>query len=296
MQDPKLRQGLGFALLAYGAWGVIPLYWRMVGSIPPPELLAYRVVFSLACIALFLAIQRSLPEVSAALKNRRTLLLLTVSSLLIGGNWGIFIASIEMNRLSEASLGYFLTPLLNVALAVLVLKERLRPLQTTAVALAAAGVLVLVVLGGGLPWVALCLATSFAIYGLVRRTVVVGATAGLMIETLVLTPIAAAYLWYLGRGSTAWTAGPATLALASLSGPLTALPLIWFSRAARALPFSVLGLTQYLSPTGQFLIAVLLFHEEMPAEKWVAFALIWLALGLFTVDLVAANARAERSR
>lgn len=287
LSDARLREGVGFAVLAYGAWGVIPLYWRLLGDMPPVEVLAYRVVFSLVSIAIFLAAQRAWPEVKAALRNPQNLRLLGLSSLLIGGNWGIFIASIQMNRLSEASLGYFLNPLLNVALGVFVLGERLRPLQGVAVALASIAVLLMIVLGGGLPWIALCLAASFAIYGLVRKKVVVGATVGLMVETLVLTPVALVYLGALGfSGSHAINGGAGALLLAALSGPVTALPLIWFARAARTLPFSTLGLTQYLAPTGQFLIAVFVFHEQMPSEKWVAFALIWLALALFSFDLV----------
>ncbi len=300
LSDSRLREGVGFAVLAYSAWGVIPLYWRLLGDMPPVEVLAYRVVFSLVSIAIFLAAQRSWPEVRAALKNPRNLRLLGLSSLLIGGNWGIFIASIQMNRLTEASLGYFLNPLLNVALGVFVLGERLRTMQGVAVALASIAVLMMIVLGGGLPWIALCLAASFAIYGLVRKKVVVGATVGLMVETLVLAPVALIYLGALGvSGSHAISGGLGSLLLAALSGPVTALPLIWFARAARTLPFSTLGLTQYLAPTGQFLIAVLVFHEQMPSEKWVAFGLIWVALALFSFDLVyaarAPNRRSDRS-
>jgi chloramphenicol-sensitive protein RarD len=283
--DPKLEEGIGFALLAYGAWGVIPLYWRLLQGVPPIEILAYRVLFSLVFIAIFLGTTRSLPDVVRALKDRRALKLLALSSVLIGSNWGLFIGSIQLNRLSEASLGYFLNPLLNVALGVFVLKEQLRPLQKIAVALATIAVVGLIVLGHGVPWIALCLAGSFAIYGLVRKNVAVGATVGLMVETLVLVPIAIIYLFVLGTHSAAIQGGTTTIALAALSGPMTALPLIWFARAARILPFSTLGLTQYLAPTGQFLIAVLVFDEAMPTPKWVAFALIWAALGLFSFDL-----------
>lgn len=294
LSDSRLREGVGFAVLAYSAWGVIPLYWRLLGDMPPVEVLAYRVVFSLVSIAIFLAVQRSWPEVKAALKNPRNLRLLGLSSLLIGANWGIFIASIQMNRLTEASLGYFLNPLLNVALGVFVLGERLRTMQAVAVGLASIAVLMMIVLGGGLPWIALCLAASFAIYGLVRKKVVVGATVGLMVETLVLAPVALIYLGALGiSGSHAISGGFGSLLLAALSGPVTALPLIWFARAARTLPFSTLGLTQYLAPTGQFLIAVFVFHEQMPPEKWVAFGLIWVALALFSFDLVYAASQKE---
>lgn len=285
--QPELRRGVAFAVLAYGAWGIIPLFWRLLDGVPPVELLAFRVVFSLAFISTFLVLTRSFGPVLSALRDPKTRLLLALSSVLIGINWGVFIASIQLHRLSDASLGYFLNPLCNVALGVIVLKERLRPLQTAAVALASVAVILLVVLGGGLPWIALVLAGTFAIYGLVRKTVVVGATVGLLVETLILSPFALVYLAWLGpAGSQAVSAGSSTFLLAAASGPVTALPLVWFSRGARALPLSTLGLTQYLAPTGQFLIAVFLFGESMPSLKWVAFGLIWLGLAMFSFDLV----------
>jgi chloramphenicol-sensitive protein RarD len=164
----------------------------------------------------------------------------------------------------------------------------LRPLQRVAVLLAGLALVLLVVLGGGVPWIAIVLAASFAFYGLVRKTVAVGATAGLMVETLALFPIALGYLLWLGRSeSHALSGGPILALLAAASGPITAIPLIWFSRAARALPLSTLGLTQYVAPTGQFLVAVLLFGEAMPRLKWAAFAVIWVALVLFSIDLAA---------
>jgi len=287
MDSGALRRGVAFALLAYGSWGIIPLYWRLLDAVPPTEILAYRVVCSLGFIAVFLAATRSLPEVLRAVREPRTLRLLVISSILIGINWGVFIAAIQLHRLSDASLGYFMNPLASVLLGVLVLKEKLRPLQRIAVALAALSVLLLLVLGGGVPWIALVLAASFALYGLVRKTVPVGATVGLMVETLALFPLALGYLVYLGRsGSHALSGGTTLVVLAALSGPITAIPLIWFSRAARALPLSTLGLTQYVAPTGQFLVAVLLFGEAMPRLKWGAFGVIWIALVLFSIDLV----------
>lgn len=288
------RQGLGSALLAYGAWGVIPIYWRQLSGVPPVEVLAFRVICSVVFVGAYLAITGAGEPLLAVLRDPRKLRLLGLSGLLIGANWGLFIAAIQWHRLADASLGYFLNPLLNVALGVLVLKESLRPLQRWAVALAALAMAVLVVVGGGLPFLALFLATSFAIYGLVRKTVPVQATVGLMVETTLLLPIAVAYLAWLGpSGSAVYAGGPGLMVWAALSGPITALPLVWFARAARTLPLSTLGLTQYLAPTGQFLLAVLVFDEVMPPVKWGAFSLIWIALGLFSWDLYRTQVKAQ---
>lgn len=288
------RSGVISALLAYGAWGIIPLYWRLLGEVPPVELLAFRVVCSVGFVAAYLALTGAWPQLKRTLTDPRQLRLLFLSGLLIGANWGIFIAAIQWHRLADASLGYFLNPLLNVALGVLVLKETLRPLQKWAVALASVAMAMMILFGGGLPLIALFLAGSFAIYGLVRKSVPVPATVGLMVETLLLLPIALGYLLWLGPESSAvYGAGPLRWFLAALSGPVTALPLAWFAVAARSLPLSTLGLTQYLAPTGQFLLAVLAFGETMPPFKWAAFALIWVALALFSYDLLRTQRRVQ---
>jgi len=292
----KDRSGLAFALGAYGAWGVIPLYWRLLSALSPVEILAHRVAWSLVFVGAAVLAMGDRDSLRAALRDRRTRALLGASSLLIGVNWVVFIASIQMHRLSEASLGYFINPLVNVALGVAVFRERLRPGQGASIASALVGVVILVAFNGSFPWIALALASTFAAYGLIRKLAPVPSAVGLLVETLVLSPLALTYLGHLASShSGAFALGPSTLALLSLSGPLTALPLVWFARAARALPLSTLGIVQYVAPTLQFLIAVFVLGEPMPAARWAAFGFIWLALVIFSVDLVRARS-AQRGR
>jgi chloramphenicol-sensitive protein RarD len=214
---------------------------------------------------------------------------------LIGVNWVAFISAIQLHRLSEASLGYFINPLVNVALGVVVFRERLRLAQRVSIAFALVGVTVLVSGSGTVPWIALILASTFAAYGLLRKLARVPASVGMLIETLTLAPFALAYLaWLAASHRGAFAMGPPALALLALSGPLTALPLVWFARAARALPLATLGIVQYVAPTLQFLVAVLVFREPMPGARWAAFGLIWAALAVFSVDFVRAH-RAGRN-
>lgn len=280
------RAGLAFALAAYGAWGVIPLYWRLLSALSPLEILAHRVVWSLVFLGALVAALGAGAALRRALGDRRTRLMLAASSLLIGVNWVIFLGAIQSRRLSEASLGYFINPLVNVAVGVAVFREPLRPAHRASIALALAGVAVLVAANGAFPWIALGLATTFAGYGLLRKLAAVPSAVGLLVETMALSPLALALVARQAHAHAgAFALGPGTLALLALAGPITALPLVWFARAARALPFATLGIVQFVSPTLQFLIAVLVFGEAMPAWRWAAFGLIWAALVLFGVDL-----------
>jgi chloramphenicol-sensitive protein RarD len=293
----KGRAGLAFALAAYGAWGVIPLYWRLLSSLSPVEILAHRVAWSLVFVGALVLAMGARGDLLTALRDRRVRALLCASSLLIGVNWVVFIASIQMHRLSEASLGYFINPLVNVALGVAVFRERLRPWQSASIASALVGVGVLVASNGAFPWIAFALASTFAAYGLLRKVAQVPATVGLLVETLVLSPLALSYLAHLASSHAgAFARGPSTLALLALSGPITAVPLVWFARAARALPLSTLGIVQYVAPTLQFLIAVFVLGEPMPAGRWAAFGFIWLALVVFGVDLVRAHPSSGSAR
>lgn len=290
---PTAPTGLLFALAAYGAWGVIPLYWRLLTAVSPVEILAHRVAWSLAFVTALVFALGARDDLLRALRDRRTRAMLAASSVLIGVNWVAFIASIQLNRLSEASLGYFINPLVNVALGVVVFRERLRLAQKVSIAFALAGVVILVASSSAFPWIALILASTFATYGLLRKLAAVPATVGLLVETLVLAPFAVAYLAHrAAHHQGAFALGAGTLALLAASGPVTALPLVWFARAARALPLATLGIVQYVAPTLQFLIAVFAFGEPMPAARWAAFGCIWAALGLFSVDFV----RASRGR
>jgi chloramphenicol-sensitive protein RarD len=293
---PVAPTGLLFAIAAYGAWGVVPLYWRLLSSVSPVEILAHRIAWSLVFVSALAFAMGARADLLRALRDRRTRAMLAASSVLIGVNWVVFIGSIQAHRLSEASLGYFINPLVNVALGVAVFREQLRAAQRVSIALALLGVGILVASNATFPWIALVLAASFASYGLLRKLAPVPATVGLLVETLLLAPLALGYLAHLAASRAgAFALGPGTLALLALSGPLTALPLVWFARAARAMPLATLGIVQYLAPTLQFLIAVFVFGEAMPATRWAAFGCIWLALGLFSVDSVRAHRSAAAS-
>ena len=227
-------------------------------------------------------------QVIAAFRRRRTLAVLGATTLLIGGNWLIYIFAVTHSRMLEASLGYYINPLVNVVLGVLLLRETLAPLVRVAVGIAATGVLWLGVYFGGAPWISLLLAVSFAFYGLLRKVAPVGPLIGLTVETLLLLPLAGGYLVYLiASGEAAFLSRrPVLDLLLVLSGPATAVPLLWFAAAARRLPLSTLGFLQYLSPTLQFLLAVLLYAEPFDRGKAIAFAFIWIALAVFAYHSV----------
>ncbi len=279
--------GLFFALAAYASWGVNPLYWRLLTGVSPVEILAHRVAWSLVLATVLVLALGGRADLLRALRDRRTRAMLAASSVLIGVNWVAYIAAIQTHRLSEASLGYFINPLVNVALGVVVFRERLRVAQKVSIGFALVGVAILVASSAAFPWIALVLASTFATYGLLRKLAAVPSAVGLLVETLVLAPLALVYLARLAATHQgAFALGPGTLALLAVSGPATALPLVWFARAARELPMSTLGIVQYVSPTLQFLLAVFAFGEPMPAARWAAFGCIWLALGLFSVDFV----------
>ena len=250
---------------------------------PVVELLCHRIVWAALFLALLLWQQGKFREIRAALGRRRTLAVLAASTVLIALNWLVYIYSVSHDRLLESSFGYYINPLVNVALGVVLLGERLAPRVRIAVAIAAAGVLWLGLHAGRLPWISLVLAFSFALYGLLRKVAPVGALIGLSVETLLLLPLAAGYLVHqLWNGEAAFLSGrPALDVLLVLGGPLTAIPLLWFAAAARRLPLSTLGFLQYLSPTLQFLLAVLVYGEVFDPAKAVAFAFIWAALALF---------------
>ncbi len=293
-EQRQLRTGLLLGIAAYATWGVVPIYWKLLGGISPVEILAYRAVFGLAAFVVLVAATGELPAVRAAVRDRRLLATLAGSALLLAVNWGLFIYATLGGHLLQASLGYFINPLVSVALGVVFLRERLRRLQLVAIALASVGV-VWLALGAGAPWLSLGLASTFGLYGLLRKTARVEALAGSAIETALMAPLGAAYLLYLaaaGRGAFGH-ADLSTHALLAATGVVTALPLAWFTAATRRLPLAIIGFLQYLAPTGQFLTAVLLFGEPLAVRKLTAFAFIWAALLIFSVDLVRVTRRAR---
>ena len=289
LTDPaEHRRGLVFGLLAYGAWGVIPIYWRLLRHVNAVEILGHRTVWGLVAFGVMSAALGAGPAVRAALRQPRTLAALALSGVVLLLNWGVFIYAVATDHLLQVSLGYFLNPLLNVVLGMVFLGERLRPLQWASVLLATVGVVAVALQVGGVPWISLVLGVSFAFYGLIRKVVPVDALAGSTVETAILAPFGAAYLLWLaasGQGELGH-ADLRTHLLLSFAGIVTALPLVWFTSAARRLPLSTVGFLQYLAPTGQFLTAVLLFNEPFSVGQLCAFGFIWAGLAVFTVDLV----------
>jgi chloramphenicol-sensitive protein RarD len=276
-----------FGLAAYLWWGGVPIYFKAVGHVPPTEVLAHRIVWSFVLLAVWLGPLGRLQPAWTALRERRTLLTLTGSTLLVACNWFVFIWAVAHARVVEASLGYFINPLVNVVLGMVFLGERLRRLQWISVALATTGVTVLTVRLGQPPIVALLLAFSFGFYGLLRKTARVDGPVGLTIETGLLVPLAVGFLvlrWTAGD-LVFGAAGPTTDALLLAAGVVTALPLVWFVAGARRLPLSTMGFLQYLAPSGQFLLGVLAYGEAFTPAHRVAFGAIWTALGLFSWDL-----------
>jgi chloramphenicol-sensitive protein RarD len=282
--------GLG----AYLCWGFIALYFRVVRHVPPVSLVAFRVLWSVVFLALLLTALRGWDEVGAAVRSRKTLFGLAGSSVLIAGNWIIFVWAVEHAQVMQASLGYFINPLVSVLLGLTFLRETLRPAQWLACALAAVGVAVLTASMGKLPSVALALAMTFGFYGLLRKTIPVGALVGLTIETTLLAPLALAYVLTVTHPA---QLSPTTHGLLALAGPVTALPLLMFAGAARRLRLSTMGFIQYISPTCQLLLAVFVFGEPFTHAQAVSFSLIWAALAVFSVDsALALRRRAPREQ
>ena len=283
---PIDRRGLAAAVSAYLIWGVFPLYWALLGHLPALEIIAHRVLWCAVSVSLWLFWSEGRSWLRRALAGRRVGRLLIASSLLISVNWGVYIWAVTNGRVVDASLGYFINPLLSVALGVGVLGERLNRVQWSAVTLAAVGVLWLTLSQGALPWIALVLASSFAVYGLIRKQVAVEAVPGVAIESLILTPVALGWLlWLAAAQRGAFLAGSAGQdVLLVVGGVLTALPLIGFAYGARRIPYSLVGILQYISPTLQLLSGVLLLGEPFGSDRAIGFGCIWLALAVYAQD------------
>jgi chloramphenicol-sensitive protein RarD len=262
------------------------MFWKQVSAVPALETLAHRVVWSLLVFFLLLRFRNRVGELVEKARQPRVLRVFALSAGLIAFNWCLYVYAVFTSQIVEASLGYFINPLLNVALGMVFLGERLRPAQWVAVFLAGAGVVQLSIAAGGLPWVALGLALSFGLYGLVRKTAPVGALLGSNLETALLLPAALSYLgWLVARGDAAFVSTDSrSLFFLIASGLMTALPLLWFSNAARRLPLKTLGFFQYLAPTGQLLLGTLLYGEPFTTVQIRSFVCIWVALALFTAE------------
>lgn len=278
-----MRSGIIYAALAFLCWGLFPIYFHALGEVPPLQILAHRMLWSLGFLLIVLLLRRQWKWLSVV-RQPRVFFSFVLSALLLSANWLVYIWSVTNHHVIEASLGYFINPMVNIMLGYLVLKERLRTVQWVAISIAALGVGWLTWQAGTVPWIALFLAFSFGSYGLLRKTAALGALEGLSFETIVLFPLAAAYvIWLTVEGQNVFinTDSDTTRVLLVMAGPLTAIPLLLFASGARKIPLSILGLLQYLSPTLQFLLGVWLFKEAFTADRLVGFVLIWGALLLF---------------
>jgi len=289
-----MNKGILYATGGYVLWGLLPLYWKALHIVPALETLAHRMVWCLLVVLLLLGYQRHWQWLPRVLRDRRVLLTFTASALLLTLNWFVYIVAVNANHVVEASLGYFINPLVNVLLGVLFLKERLRLSQSIAIAVAISGVLVLTVSYGAVPWLALTLAGTFGLYGLLRKTATLNSLEGLTMETLILFVPALAFLLYqefIGVGTFGHTGLTTTLLLAA-AGAVTAMPLLLFAAGARRITMTSLGILQYIAPTLQLLLGILVYREPFGGARVIGFCLIWLALGVYTLDGVLRGGRA----
>jgi chloramphenicol-sensitive protein RarD len=282
------RNGVAFGAAAYLCWGFFPLYWPLLDPAGSLEVLAHRFVWSMVFVLVAITAMGKWSTFLTIARDRRMMLILTGASVTIAVNWGGFIYGVTNGHVIETSLGYFINPLVTVLLGVFVLKETLRPVQWAAIAIGASAVVVLTVDYGRLPWIALMVAASFAIYGFLKKKADLGAFEGLGMETAILFPVALAFLVVLQvRGELAFGhEGPGNVVLLVGTGVVTAIPLLLFGAAATRLSLTTIGLLQYLGPIIQFIVGLTIFHEDMTAARWAGFVLVWLALVIFTLDAI----------
>ena len=279
--------GLLFGLSSYVLWGLFPLYWPLLQPANPLEIVSHRAVWTLVFCLIILSLSKQIHSTLQVMKNPKTMAALLLSTILISINWITYIWAVNHDHVVEAALGYYINPLIIIAFGVILLREKMRPLQWVAVAIAAIGVLVLTIDYGRLPWVAISLALSWGSYGLVKKKLNLGALEGLAIETLISFIPYVGYLIYLGnQGTGQFGHSPGLTFLLISAGAVTAIPLLLFNGSTTRLPYSTIGLLQYITPTIQFSLGVWLRHEEMPAARWIGFIIIWCALIALGVDLV----------
>ncbi|WP_425471488.1 EamA family transporter RarD [Sinomonas susongensis] len=294
-EAPRTGAGLLYGIGAYGLWGLLPLYFITLAPAGPVEIVSDRVLFSLVVCLVLIAVTRSWGSLAAVFRSRRGFGILAVAAVLIAINWLTYTYGVLSGQAIEASLGYFINPIVSVLLGVILLKERLRPLQWTAVVIGFVAVIVLAVAYGRVPWIALILAFSFGFYGFVKNRVgaTVPAVTSLTVETVVLTPLALVAVAWLGAAGTLTVTGngPGHFWLLAASGIVTAVPLLFFGASARRLPMTMIGMLQYMTPLLQFILAVTVLGEHMGPERWAGFAIVWLALVVLTADMLLAGRR-----
>lgn len=288
-----MNKGTLSGIAAYSLWGLFPIYWRWLESVPAIQILAHRIVWSLVFVVGILLVQKDLAWMKSTVRDRRTLGIYTLAAILLSINWFTYIWAVNAGFVVEASLGYFINPLVNFMLGVIFFKEKLRAGQVAAVILAVLGVVYLTINYGSLPWISLVLAFSFGMYGLIKKSASLESIHGFSLETAVLFLPALAFLLYQGAAGTGafLQQGTVTTLLLILAGPVTSIPLILFGFAARNIPLSMLGFIQYITPTLQLLLGVYVYNEPFPTSRLVGFSIIWLALLLYTVEGVYSNRR-----
>ena len=290
-----MRKGIVLAASSYVAWGLFPAYFLLLKSVSPVEVLAHRMVWSLVFLSLVLAYRRQWSWLRPLLRQPARVAYFALSATLLSGNWFLYIWAVSSGHVIDASLGYFINPLVNIVLGYALLKERLRAAQWFAVAIAAAGVTWLTWQAHHFPWIAIVLALSFGSYGLMRKIAALGPLEGLSLETLLLCPFAAAYLaWSVFAGENAFIRADLGLRLVIIAaGPVTAIPLLMFAAGARRIRLSTLGLLQFIAPTLQLLLGIWMFHEPFGAARMVGFVIIWSALALYSAEGLLRNWRSE---
>jgi chloramphenicol-sensitive protein RarD len=289
-QQQDERFGVLIGLGAYLMWGLLPLYWPLLRPADAFEILGHRIIWSLVFVLLLVQLTHSWPAIKSTIKDFKLTLLILIASVLVASNWGIYIWAVNDNHVVETSLGYFINPLVTVLLGVVFFGEKLRRMQKLAVVIAFLAVLILTYDYGRLPWIALGLTATFGVYGALKKKINLPAIAGLFLETVVLIPLTTGYLYWLALQSQAIIFQDRTLLIfAIISGPLTALPLLFFGAATTRIPLTWIGVMQYVAPTIQFIIGVWVFNEELGIVRLIGFLVVWTALFIFTLDAWRSN-------
>lgn len=293
----RTRQGVLFAIAAYTIWGVAPIYFKLLAAVPAAEILSHRIIWSFILVFGLILLTSRLERLKPILRHRPTMLKLTLATVLLGGNWFLFIWAVNADRILDASLGYYINPLLNVAIGMAFFGERMRRMQWVAIAMAVTGVMVQIVSFGEVPWIALVLATSFSVYGGIRKRLPVDSITGLWLETLILLPIVLIYMLFFANSMAAdmsqnsWSLNLLLIA----AGIVTTVPLLCFTAAAQRIRYSTLGFFQYIGPSLMFVVAVWLYNEPLATDKLVTFGIIWAALALYSIDTIIFQSRSKRA-
>jgi chloramphenicol-sensitive protein RarD len=293
----RTRQGVLFAIAAYTIWGVAPIYFKLLAAVPAAEILSHRIIWSFILVFGLILLTSRLERLKPILRHRPTMLKLVLATVLLAGNWFLFIWAVNADRILDASLGYYINPLLNVAIGMAFFGERMRRMQWVAIAMAVTGVMIQIVSFGEVPWIALVLATSFSVYGGIRKRLPVDSITGLWLETLILLPVVLIYMLFFANSmavdmsQNSWTLNLLLIA----AGIVTTVPLLCFTAAAQRIRYSTLGFFQYIGPSLMFIVAVWLYKEPLAADKLVTFGMIWAALALYSIDTIIFQSRSKRA-